>query len=80
MPLCLHCAINDMINDHIQQEPGENDTAEIAAMIAQSLAEFILNAPKEEQAALLADTITVLGATFLDTSGQEERERPRRAH
>ena len=80
MTACLHCAINELISDHIRAAGEPYDVAEVAAMIAQSLGEFILTAPKADQGALLADSITTLGATFLDTSGEEDGERPLRAH
>ena len=44
-------------------------------MIAQSLGEFILAAPQQVQAALMADCLATLGQTFLDKP--EDGERPR---
>ena len=38
---CLHCDIGDLIAEHIKDAPKPVDLAELAAMIAQSLGEFI---------------------------------------
>ena len=68
---CLHCDIGELIDEHLKQE--QPDLAQIASMIAQSLAEFILQAPQHEQANLMADALATLGATFLDKQSNEER-------
>jgi len=68
---CLHCDIGELIDEHLKQE--QPDLAQIASMIAQSLAEFILQAPQHEQANLMADALATLGATFLDKQSDEER-------
>ena len=77
---CLHCDINEVISEHVRRAAKSVDLAELATMIAQSLAEFIRSAPKHEQANLMADSLTALGATFLDTSEDADREQPHRAH
>jgi len=74
---CLHCDIGDLIAEHIKDAPKPVDLAELAAMIAQSLGEFILAAPTHEQANLMADSLATLGQTFLD---KPDDERPHRSH
>ena len=59
---CLHCEINDVV-----QEPV--DIAEVAARIAESLVDFVLRAPEEQQAQLLAATISYVGQAFLEKTG-----------
>ncbi len=73
---CLHCDIGELIDEHLKNE--QPDLPQMASMIAQSLAEFILQAPQHEQAKLMADALATLGATFLDTQAGEER--PHKAH
>jgi hypothetical protein len=75
---CLHCDIGELIAEHIKNAPGTIDLAEIAAMIAQALGEFILSAPDHEQANLMAESLITLGGTFLDKP--DDTERPHRAH
>ena len=75
---CLHCDIGELIAEHIKDAPKPVDLAELAAMIAQSLGEFILAAPAHEQANLMAESLATLGHTFLDKP--EEGERPHRSH
>lgn len=78
MAECLHCAIGELIADRITNGPKPVDLAEIGAMVAQSLGEFILAAPAHEQANLMADCLATLGGTFLDKP--EDDERPHKAH
>src|SRR5215204_5051403 len=49
---CLHCAIVDMVDERIAA--GGADAANLAALIAESLADVILRVPEEEQAKLMA--------------------------
>jgi hypothetical protein len=60
---CLHCDINELINEYLKNTQEPVDLAELASMIAQSLGEFILAAPQQVQAALMADCPT-LGRRF----------------
>ena len=76
---CLHCDIGELIAERIRNGPKPVDLAEIGAMVAQALGEFILAAPQHEQANLMADCLAVLGSTFLDKP-DEEGERPHRPH
>ncbi len=75
---CLHCDIGELIAEHIKDAAKPVDLAELAAMIAQSLGEFILAAPTHEQANLMAESLATLGHTFLDKP--DEGERPHRSH
>jgi hypothetical protein len=66
---CLHCAIIDMVEEKIAA--GGADAASLAALIAESLVDVILRVPEEEQARLMAHTLTALGDFFLQKSGAE---------
>jgi hypothetical protein len=66
---CLHCAIVDMVEERIAA--GGADAATVASLIAESLVDIILMAPEEEQAKLLAHTVSALGDLFLQKSGAE---------
>jgi len=48
---CLHCEINDVVREHIEGQE-KVDIADLAARMAESLAELILLAPEEEQGTL----------------------------
>jgi hypothetical protein len=65
---CLHCEINDLVQEHVE---GEETVymAEVAARIAESLVDFVLRAPEEQQAQLLAATIAYVGQAFLEKTG-----------
>ena len=67
---CLHCAINDLVREHV--EGGTNDLVEIASMMAESVADLVLLAPEEERASLLAHTVSALGQMVLEKSGAFE--------
>jgi hypothetical protein len=43
--------------------------AEVAARMAESLVDFVLRAPEEQQAQLLAATIAYVGQAFLEKTG-----------
>ena len=63
---CLHCAIVDMVEERIA---GGVDVADLTALIAESLVDVILLVPEEEQAKLMAHTMSALGDLFLQKSG-----------
>ena len=65
---CLHCEINKLVREHIEVLE-KVDVADLAARMAESLVEFLLLAPEEEHAKLLAATIAHLGHVFLEKSG-----------
>jgi hypothetical protein len=46
---CLHCEINDLVQEHVEgHEPV--DLAELAARMAESLVDLVFRAPDEQQA------------------------------
>ena len=65
---CLHCEINDLVQEHIEGQETV-DVAQVAARMAESLVDLVLRAPEEQQAQLLAVSIAHLGHTFLEKSG-----------
>jgi hypothetical protein len=67
---CLHCAINDLVRERIEGRTA--DLAELAAMVAESLADLILLAPKEDQGKLLADALAQFGSVFLEKGNEME--------
>jgi hypothetical protein len=67
---CLHYDINELVRQHV--EGGTNDLGEIAAMMAESLADLVLLAPEEDRANLLAHTISTVGQMVLEKSGAFE--------
>ena len=69
---CLHCEINDVVQDHVEGLEQPVDIVALAGNIAESLVDLILLAPEEEQAKMLAATIGHLGHTFLEKSGAVE--------
>ena len=67
---CLHCAINDLVQQRI--EGGEGDLVEIASMMAESLADLVLHAEGEERAHLMAHVVSAFGQMVLEKSGAVE--------
>ena len=67
---CLHCAINDLVQKHV--EGGTNDLGEIASMMAESLADLVLLAPEEDRANLLGHVVSAVGQMVLEKSGAFE--------
>ena len=57
---CLHCAIVALVEARIAA--GDADAANLAALIVESLVDLILRVPEEEQAQLLAHTLSALAA------------------
>ena len=68
---CLHCEINDVVEEHIEGQETV-DVADLVARMAESLVDLIRLAPEEEQARLLSVSIAHLGHTFLEKSGAIE--------
>ena len=68
---CLHCEINDIVQEHVEGHETV-DIAEVAARMTESLVDLVLRAPEEQQAQLLAATITHLGQAFLEKTGAIE--------
>jgi hypothetical protein len=66
---CLHCDINELVRERIEGQ-SDVDLGDIVARIAESLAETIMLAPKEQWALLMAEAIRHLGNTVIeDTEG-----------
>jgi len=65
---CLHCEINDLVDEHVEGHETV-DMAEVAARMAESLVDFVLRAPEEQQAQLFAATIAYVGQVFLEKTG-----------
>jgi hypothetical protein len=65
---CLHCEINDLVQEHVEGQETV-DIADLAARMAESLVDLVLRAPEEQQAQLLAATITYVGQAFLEKTG-----------
>jgi hypothetical protein len=76
---CLHCDINRLVADYIEKAPQPVDLAQIASLMVESLAEFILSAPEGDQANLIADCLAHFGNTFLD-NGEDATPGPHGAH
>ena len=71
MSECLHCKINDLAQQHIEQsEPV--DVMELAEKIVESLVEVIQLVPENDQAKLMADVLAHFGQVFLEKSGTIE--------
>jgi hypothetical protein len=69
---CLHCEINDLVQEHIDRQE-KVDIVALAAKMAESLVELVLLAPEEEQAKLLAATIAHLGLRSDNYLGRTRR-------
>ena len=67
---CLHCAINELVQKHV--EGGTNDLVEIASMLGESLADLVLLASDEDRANLMAHAISAIGQMVLEKSGAFE--------
>jgi hypothetical protein len=77
MPDCLHCEIHDMLESYLQSE--HVNLAEIAAKVAEVLADLILLAPPSDQTALMADVLANLGGMVLEKSRESDPTNPRRS-
>ena len=64
---CLHCQINDLVEQQIAG--GENDPLALASKIAESLADLILSVPQSEQALMIAEVLSQFGHVMLEKSG-----------
>jgi hypothetical protein len=70
MSECLHCDVNDLVEKELEREDA--DIAELAARLAESLADLILLAPPGDQSKLMADVISNLGQAYLEKTGAIE--------
>ena len=63
---CLHCDINELVQQHIEQAGETVDIVEVAAKMTESLADLILSSvPPADHARFLAQTIAYLGEAIL---------------
>ena len=67
---CLHCDVNDLVEKRLESEDA--DIADLAARLAESLADLILLAPPGDQSKLMADVIANLGSAYLEKIGAIE--------
>jgi hypothetical protein len=67
---CLHCDINELVQQHIER--GDADVSEVASMMVESLADLVLLVPDEDQANLIAHAVSAFGEMFLEKSGAVE--------
>jgi hypothetical protein len=70
MSECLHCDVNDLVEKELEREDA--DIADLAARLAESLADLIMLAPPGDQAKLMADVISNLGQAYLEKTGAIE--------
>jgi hypothetical protein len=70
MSECLHCDVNDLVDKQLEREDA--DIADLAARLAESIADLILLAPPGDQAKLMADVISNLGQAYLEKTGAIE--------
>jgi hypothetical protein len=70
MPECLHCDVNDLVEKELEREDA--DIADLAARLAESLADLIILAPPGDQSKLMADVISNLGQAYLEKTGAIE--------
>jgi hypothetical protein len=68
---CLHCEINDLVQEYVEGRE-KVDLVALAANMAESLVDLVLLAPEEQQAQLLAVSIAHLGQAFLEKTGAIE--------
>ena len=67
---CLHCDINQLVQQRIER--GDADVSELASMVAESLADLILLAEENEQPNLIAYALSGFGQMLLEKSGTVE--------
>jgi hypothetical protein len=72
---CLHCDINELVDKRLEQDDA--NLAELAALLAESLADLIVLAPPAEQSKLLADVLANLGQAYLEKIGAGGEASPR---
>ena len=63
---CLHCDINELVEEQLKLDGA--DLAELAAKVAESLADLILLAPAGDQSKLMADVLANFGQMFIEKS------------
>lgn len=78
MSECLHCDINELIDKELAN--ADADLSDVAAKVAEALADTILVAAPQDQAMLMADVISILGQMYLEKSAAVEGNTPSRRH
>jgi hypothetical protein len=68
---CLHCKINKLVDEHIEGLEPVN-VADLVMKMAESLADLIHIAPKEDHANLLAHAMAHLGDMYVEKMGAGE--------
>jgi hypothetical protein len=68
---CLHCDINDLVQEHVAGQE-KVDLTDLAARMAESLVDLVLLAAEEKRAQLLGFTMAHLGHVFLEKTGAIE--------
>ena len=70
---CLHCDINDLVREAMEQ--GEHlDVGAAAAKVAESLVDVVLLAPENDQAKMMADVLAFFGQVYLEKTGAAPTE------
>ena len=68
---CLHCEINDLVQEHVEGQE-KVDLTDLAVRMAESLVDLVLLAAEEERAQMLAFTMAHVGHVFLEKTGAIE--------
>ena len=72
---CLHCVINELVEEQLKDENA--NLAELAAKVAESLVDLILLAPAGDQSKLMADVLANFGQIFIEKSEMDAGESSR---
>ena len=64
---CLHCEINQLVQERFER--GNTDLVEMASIISESLADLILLAPESDRSNLMAHALSAIGQIVLEKSG-----------
>jgi hypothetical protein len=70
---CLHCAINEVVQRHIEKDDPV-DLPELVAKVGESLVDLILLGPEEQWSNLLAEAISHIEQVYLKKGGAVEGE------
>ena len=68
---CLHCEINDLVQEHVEGQE-KVDLTDLAARMAESLVDLVLLAAEEDRAQMLTFTMAHVGHVFLEKTGAIE--------
>jgi hypothetical protein len=67
---CIHCDIHDLLEPELSSEGA--DLSQIAAKVAEVLADLVLTAAPEDRVIMLADVVANLGSLVLEKSEHPE--------